>query len=707
MVVNEAFTNQTMLTCIGNKRKLVDDIIDFIEKIRNKLNKEKLNVFDGFTGSTVVARALSSVVSKLHVNDIELYSYLMSKCYLEIPSNEHQEVIKNHIDIMNDLAVNGPYIEDGIISTNYAPKDTEDIQEGERCFYTRENALIIDTLRQYISSEVEEELQVYCLVPLLNRASIHTNTAGVFKGFYKDSDGVGKFGGQGENALTRIMSPIKVDMPIWNTNNEYECFCYNQDINSLVKTLDDDLDVIYLDPPYNQHPYGSNYFMLNLIAENQVPENISSVSGIPPNWKRSAYNKNTDSKESMKELIKESLKKSKYVLLSYNDEGFIKENDWNEILSGYTIEKKEITYDTYKGSRNLKNRSDKVMEIMYLISLPTESSLSSPLSSSPPISSEIETVNNEKESEDKSLLSTPLKKKAKKKKKLVIKENPNPIEEKKNEKKDIDIKNMEGMEYLQQNVDDNSIDLILTDPPYIISHETGMDKHQKLIENNEKNGIKFVKTEKEWELFKKEKKIKNDEKKENYLKYGTIYGKKYAVKTNYGDWDKDFTMDKLHSFIEIYHKKLKKGGTMIMFFDLWKIGELKEIMEMCGFKQFRFIEWIKTNPQPLNSKTNYLTNCREVALLGVKGSKPTFNSEYDNGIYRYPLQGGKNRFHPTQKSVSLFEELIKKHSNPQDIVLDTFLGGGTTALACKNSERKFMGCEISEEYYNKIMKIIL
>ena len=66
-------------------------------------NKEKLNVFDGFTGSTVVARALSSVVSKLHVNDIELYSYLMSKCYLEIPSNEHQEVIKNHIDIIKVL----------------------------------------------------------------------------------------------------------------------------------------------------------------------------------------------------------------------------------------------------------------------------------------------------------------------------------------------------------------------------------------------------------------------------------------------------------------------------------------------------------------------------------------------------------------------------------------------------------------------------
>ena len=87
--------------------------------------------------------------------------------------------------------------------------------------------------------------------------------------------------------------------------------------------------------------------------------------------------------------------------------------------------------------------------------------------------------------------------------------------------------------------DDNSIDLILTDPPYIISHETGMDKHQKLIEKNEKNGINFVKTEKEWELFKKEKKIKNDDKKENYLKYG-IFGKKYAVKTDYGDWGQRF-----------------------------------------------------------------------------------------------------------------------------------------------------------------------
>ena len=80
-----------------------------------------------------------------------------------------------------------------------------------------------------------------------------------------------------------------------------------------------------------------------------------------------------------------------------------------------------------------------------------------------------------------------------------------------------------------------------------------------------------------------------------------------------------------------------------------EITPLKEILEKEGFKQIRYIEWIKTNPQPLNSSTNYLTNCREIALVGIKKSKPTFNSKYDNGIYEFPLQGGKNRFHPTQK----------------------------------------------------------
>lgn len=266
----------------------------------------------------------------------------------------------------------------------------------------------------------------------------------------------------------------------------------------------------------------------------------------------------------------------------------------------------------------------------------------------------------------------------------------------------ISVELADGIDYLTK-IEKKSVDLILTDPPYIVSRDSGMDKHYNQVKENQEKNIKFIKTEAEWEEFKAEKNLADDSKKENYLQYGTIYGKKYAVKTQFGDWDSEFTMETLEMFIKEYYQKLKPGGTLIIFFDLWKITTLKEIMEKHKFKQIRFIEWIKTNPQPRNSKINYLTNCREIALMGVKGGRPTFNSSYDNGIYEFPLQGGKNRFHPTQKSLALFEELIRKHSNENDVVMDTFLGSGTTAIASKNTNRKFVGCEVCKEYYDKII----
>jgi len=295
--------------------------------------------------------------------------------------------------------------------------------------------------------------------------------------------------------------------------------------------------------------------------------------------------------------------------------------------------------------------------------------------------------------------------KSKKKSEIIecIKKHSSPAKE---ETIKIDIQNMCGLEYLKS-IENNSINLILTDPPYIISKESGMNEHYNTVKFNEENKISQVKTEEDWEEYKKQNEIENDGNKEKYMKYGTIYGKKYCVKTDYGNWDNDFTLEILNTFIEEYYKKLKKGGTLIMFFDIWKISDLKNILEKNKFKQIRFIEWIKTNPQPRNSKVNYLTNCREIALIGVKDGNPTFHSVYDNGIYMFPLQSGKQRFHPTQKSLKLFEELIKKHSNENDIVLDTFLGSGTTALACKNTNRHFKGCEISKEYYDKINEILL
>lgn len=266
----------------------------------------------------------------------------------------------------------------------------------------------------------------------------------------------------------------------------------------------------------------------------------------------------------------------------------------------------------------------------------------------------------------------------------------------------MDIRHCNGIELLNS-IRDGSVDLVLTDPPYIISHETGMNTLRNAIDSGED----LSKTEDEWLTYHEN----NDaakttpNAKENFIKYGTIYGKKYSVKTNYGEWDENFTMENLEDFIKLYYKKLRDGGTCIIFFDLWKLSHIKELMEKYKFKQIRFIEWIKTNPQPINSRVNYLTNAREIAILGVKKGKPTFNGEYDNGIYNFPIQSGKQRFHPTQKSIKLFEELIKKHSNEGDLVVDTFLGGGTTAIASKNTGRKCIGSEISDEYFKRLSEM--
>ena len=362
---NDKFVFQTMLTCIGNKRKLVSNICNVFDEIKTLLSKDKLNIVDGFAGSSVVSRALTHISNKLYTNDMELYSYIMAYCYLVPPTEDQIPKILNHIRAMNEIAEKGPYNE-GIICKLYAPKDSGNIQEGERCFYTRENALIIDTLRKYISDNISEDIVNYCLTPLLNKASINTNTAGVFKGFYK-KDNIGKFGGKGEFALSRIMKPIRLEVPVWNFS-EYKSFPSNKDINDLVNELPDDIDVMYLDPPYNQHPYGSNYFMLNVIAKNEEPRDISKVSGIPTDWNKSNYNTHKTAVDSMKKLIVNGLSKSKYLLISYNNEGIIKSEDWDTLFQEYNVKKYEIKYDTYKGSRNLKNRDDKVLEIMYLVS---------------------------------------------------------------------------------------------------------------------------------------------------------------------------------------------------------------------------------------------------------------------------------------------------------------------------------------------------
>jgi len=364
-LVESDFVLQPMITYIGNKRKLVPWIMEVVEEIRKKTDGKRFRVMDGFAGSGVVSRALMSLSTDLHSNDMEYYSYVLLKCFLETPSEEQRKRINMHFEKMMKLCQNPTEI--GFITRLYAPKNTMTPVINERVFYTRENAIIIDTLLKYIFS-TEEDIRCYLLGPLIIKASINVNTAGVFRGFYK-KDGVGHFGGVGENALERILAPIIPVIPVWSEST-CKVECHNSSIVTLLEDFEDDtFDLIYLDPPYNEHPYGSNYFMLNLIALNEEPTEYSKVSGIPITWNKTPFNGRRTAYDIMEILLHGCLMKGKHILLSYNNEGLITEEEWVTMFEDLdcNVKKYEKEYDTYHGSRNLDARNKKVVEIMYLI----------------------------------------------------------------------------------------------------------------------------------------------------------------------------------------------------------------------------------------------------------------------------------------------------------------------------------------------------
>jgi DNA modification methylase len=202
-----------------------------------------------------------------------------------------------------------------------------------------------------------------------------------------------------------------------------------------------------------------------------------------------------------------------------------------------------------------------------------------------------------------------------------------------------------------------SVDLVLIDPPYEISRPTN-------FQNGELTGTNTD---------------------------------RFRISMDFGEWDKNFSG--LDFVVKEAYRILKPGGTMICFYDIWKIETLKRLYDDNKFKQVRFIEWVKTNPVPINSKINYLSNAREVAVSAIKVSKPIFNSSYDNGIYSMPICHDKGRFHPTQKPLLLMEQLIAKHSNEGAVVLDCFAGSCTTGVAALKLKRNFIGCELDENYF--------
>lgn len=357
----ERYRQTQLVTYLGNKRRLLSFIAQGVQVVQEKLGKSKLSCYDAFAGSGVVSRYLKSCSEQLYSNDLETYAAILGRCYLA----NRSETAPLHLPEMHAelTAAIERELAPGLIAELYAPQQNTRITPGERVFYTRENAIYLDTARRLIG-QLPEPLQPYFLAPLLCEASVHTNTGGVFKGFYKGRDGIGQFGGQGEHALARIMARIQLPLPVFSA---YECdySVLQGDATAIARRLPE-LDLAYLDPPYNQHPYGSNYFMLNLLAEYRRPEKISPVSGIPQGWNRSAYNKKKHVARALSELL-EALP-SRFALLSYNSEGLLSREDICALAQDdWHVQILEQSYSTYKASRNLSARPLQVREYLFIM----------------------------------------------------------------------------------------------------------------------------------------------------------------------------------------------------------------------------------------------------------------------------------------------------------------------------------------------------
>lgn len=392
MKENSDYLHSQLITYIGNKRSLLPFIEEGVKIVKSELKKEKLSTFDGFAGSGIVSRFLKQHSSSVTVNDLENYACLISECYLSNVSKELLGELKDfhaqvcaEVDARLNAFLQGKdgggrgeqnFAESsGFIYELYAPKSEKNIKREERCFYTPRNAAFIDICRQVINEKVPSNLQHFFIAPLLSEVSIHANTAGIFKGFYKNSKTkTGQFGGNGSDALSRILGKIELPFPIFSY---FECpfNVFNEDANLVVNnedlyslTEDGSFDLAYFDPPYNQHPYGSNYFMLNLVASYEKPdvEKISKVSGIPKNWNRSVFNKKRFAKESFSKLVKDV--RAKYLLISFNSEGFISKDEMISLLEEVgTVQVLESSYNTFRGSRNLENRNIHVKEYLFLV----------------------------------------------------------------------------------------------------------------------------------------------------------------------------------------------------------------------------------------------------------------------------------------------------------------------------------------------------
>ena len=315
-----------LIPYIGNKRKL----LDIIHQAIDMTGVDGGSFVDLFSGSTVVARFAKKLGFRVLSNDWEPYSEQIAIGTIvnnKVPPFDKLGGCENVFKILNDVK---PI--EGYITNHLCPEDDENLNhELDRLFFMRKNGMKIDAMRELISSWVEDEKITseefgYLMSSFVYSVSYVSNTSGVFKGFHRG------WGGSNGTAQYRICSDIELRPAIIFDNGKNN-ISTREDAGKLVLELTNILgeipDIIYLDPPYNQHPYGSNYHVLNTVTlwdKPNFPKKITrgTKSAIRLDWRterRSAYNSQRKASQEFQELIDNIT--AKFILTSYSTEGNI------------------------------------------------------------------------------------------------------------------------------------------------------------------------------------------------------------------------------------------------------------------------------------------------------------------------------------------------------------------------------------------------
>lgn len=172
---------------------------------------------------------------------------------------------------------------------------------------------------------------------------------------------------------------------------------------------------------------------------------------------------------------------------------------------------------------------------------------------------------------------------------------------------------------------------------------------------------------------------------------------------DFGEWDKGFDVG---GWLSLAFPLLDKNGSLIIFCSYRFISQIIEKIEYLGGVVKDVMVWQKSNPMPRNIQRRYVQDM-EFMIWAVKSkhSKWVFNKPenvpYQRGWFQTPTLLGKERTaHPTQKPLSLMRELIKLHTNEEEIILDPFMGVGSTGVACKQLNRHFVGIEQDKQWFD-------